>query len=244
MVGFPERFEDSNFALEVTYNYGIRNYDKGKMSIKSIVLGSETKEEEEMFLTRAKDAGFVVMAEENTIIGPDGYCYEIREMEDGNRTERFLSVGFYISQSSLEKTLQFYNENLQLETLLKSDNYVRLGNSDRPHDDVAIELYWNDDEEMRESQPTSFSGRMCLCQSNVSQTYDACVETLGDVCILHKKDTLKDKLGDLEIGIVKDCNGYEICLVTGEVFGKLARSATDLKGPNWRTRKENGAIDD
>lgn len=71
MVGYGP--EDSAYALELTYNYGIESYDKGGGLQRFIIKMEDAK----AALERAKTRGHAVVG--NRVIGPDQYEYELVE---------------------------------------------------------------------------------------------------------------------------------------------------------------------
>jgi hypothetical protein len=48
--------------------------------------------------------------------------------------------------------------------------------------------------------------------------------------------TFLAQLGTLFIAIVKDLDGFEICLVSSETFDKAVLAAADFKGPDYGLR--------
>jgi len=55
--------------------------------------------------------------------------------------------------------------------------------------------------------------------------------------IVHAIMELEETLGTLFIAIVKDPDGFEICLVSSETFDKAVLSAADWVGPNFALRE-------
>merc|ERR1712025_166023 len=54
--------------------------------------------------------------------------------------------------------------------------------------------------------------------------------------IVHPIQVLKEELGDPYIAIIKDLDGFEICLVSSETFDPAVLSAADWVGPDWSLR--------
>ena len=123
MVGYgPEK---DNFALELTYNYGVDHYEKAD-DFRFVAIRSDETEEEfapfrrEYQIRKAKELGYnVVENEEGTFIeGPDQYCYKLintAEKQSGDEYpkstrahEPFLFVSIYVSD--LEKSLKFWRD--------------------------------------------------------------------------------------------------------------------------------------
>ena len=77
MVGYGP--EDANYALELTYNYGVDRYSVGE-GLQRFVLHLPNRDER---LAKAAEAGFRVVHEVDggLVTGPDGYQFEIRELD-------------------------------------------------------------------------------------------------------------------------------------------------------------------
>jgi hypothetical protein len=54
--------------------------------------------------------------------------------------------------------------------------------------------------------------------------------------IVHGIMELEESLGTLFIAIVKDLDGFELCLVSSETFDQAVRAAADFVGPNYALR--------
>ena len=48
---------------------------------------------------------------------------------------------------------------------------------------------------------------------------------------------LEEQLGTLFIAIIKDPDGFELCLVSSETFDKAVAAAADFKEPDWAARE-------
>jgi hypothetical protein len=85
--------EDANFALELTYNYGINSYKFGN-DLQYIALACPAA------ITRAEHLGIPVSG--NTIQGPDNYKYRIIS-DIAGRAERFCVVGLRVANLETAK---------------------------------------------------------------------------------------------------------------------------------------------
>jgi hypothetical protein len=54
--------------------------------------------------------------------------------------------------------------------------------------------------------------------------------------IVHEIMELEENLGTLFIAIVKDLDGFELCLVSSETFDRAVLAAADFKGPDYELR--------
>ena len=103
MIGYGP--ELTNFALELTYNYGIASYKIGN-DLVHIVLSCPAA------ILRARALGYIV-EEEDVIVGPDNYRFKIVQCEKG-RAERFVAVALRVS--SLEASKRYWGDVLGLKT--------------------------------------------------------------------------------------------------------------------------------
>jgi len=104
MVGWGP--EDTNFALELTCNYGIWNYEKGNDFRYIAVKTSAVKQ-------HPASLGYDVRTHENgcqVVTAPDGYEYMLVDTEEGEATEPFLFVSLNVS--SLPQAREFYCQGL------------------------------------------------------------------------------------------------------------------------------------
>lgn len=86
MIGYGP--EHSNFALELTYNYGINGYTFGN-DLQYIAIQSPS------LLERAKHFGCDILLD-NVIAGPDSYNIKVIPQIAG-RAEQFVAVGLRVS---------------------------------------------------------------------------------------------------------------------------------------------------
>jgi hypothetical protein len=100
MIGYGN--ESRNFALELTYNYGISGYKFGN-DLQYIAVSCPAA------LKRAQLGGYPVNG--NTITGPDNYKYKVLPSIQG-REEAFLAVGLRVS--NLQRSLGYWRDVLQL----------------------------------------------------------------------------------------------------------------------------------
>ena len=82
MVGYGP--EDTSYALELTYNYGIDSYERGE-GLQRFVIHMEGAA---AALERARSRGHAV--EGSVVVGPDQYKYEL--LESKPRAEPFGAV--------------------------------------------------------------------------------------------------------------------------------------------------------
>ncbi|CAM9881298.1 unnamed protein product, partial [Phaeothamnion confervicola] len=101
MVGYGP--EDSNFALELTYNYGIDGYESGN-DLLFIALQMDVADTKK----RAEEAGFAVAVEGESVLitGPDKRRYKVVPPQP-DRQERFHVVALNVA--SLPASLRYWS---------------------------------------------------------------------------------------------------------------------------------------
>lgn len=102
MVGYGG--EETNFALELTYNYGIDNYEQGNDLRHIAIKRSALK-------ANPADKGYTEEKDEQGrpfVKTPDGYKFLLVDTDEGPSYEPFLLVS--LNTSDLEKARKFYTE--------------------------------------------------------------------------------------------------------------------------------------
>ena len=106
MVGYNP--EDAAYALELTYNYGIAHYEVGNGLRRFVLTLPETAKK----LARAKELGYA-LAGTDTVIGPDGYSYVLRDAA-AMPSEPFAAV--VLRAADAAGLAQWYGDVLGMET--------------------------------------------------------------------------------------------------------------------------------
>ena len=201
MIGYG--VEDTNFVLELTYNYGIDKYELGNdfqgLHIDSSELFASVKEE-------ANKEGSKVMT------SPDGYLFHIANksaLSGGPVT------GITLASTNMQATVQFWNEVLGLTVFEQSDNEAILG-FDKSQAYVRFVL-------QPQINHAKAYGRVAFSVP-ISELADA--EKLAlekGHKILTPFVTLKTEgKADVSVVIFSDPDGYEICFVGDEGFRELS----------------------
>jgi catechol 2,3-dioxygenase-like lactoylglutathione lyase family enzyme len=229
MVGYAK--ENVAYSLEITYNYGISDYKAGS-GLQEITIGvTDTK----MALSKAKILGYKVEGE--LITGPDKYVFRVRSK--AKRKESFLSVTLHVNQAS--QSALFYTQFLGMQaidmrrkpsgyghdqwTVGYSDSQPSLILTERPKDAAEIQI-------------TQWEGRHAIAlPENTLRVVYARIEAGFPHLVVHPLREIREVLGVLLIAIVKDEDGYEICLVSSETFDKAVSEAADFKPPDWELRR-------
>ena len=224
MVGYET--EDKAFALEVTYNYGIDEYDTGTglqsiaISVDDVDAAVAAAEQDKWEVTRTEDGGAM-------IVGPDEYRYLAvpKASVKKGRAEPF--VGVSLAVADVAKATAFYTSVLNMKALegKGSDSKVVLGYS---ADQVPITLTAT--EGGKAPEISQWEGRNAFSMpAELVQSVYKLMEAEYPSQIIHEMQILDEKLGKLFIAIVRDVDGYELCLVSSETFDPAVLEAADFQ---------------
>jgi catechol 2,3-dioxygenase-like lactoylglutathione lyase family enzyme len=220
MVGYER--EDQAYCLEVTYNYGVYEYETSNALMEFGVGVPDV----EKALEQSRKLGF--KDSEGVITGPDGYKYRPVPKVVG-RVEPFTYVKLRVSK--VEKSKEFYCGLLGMKAFDTPDGPAVAYDEDQVPlllDETDGAPAWKD-----------WAGRHAIAlpaekvQSVYAEIEEKCPEN-----IVHKLQKLDEKLGILYIAIVKDFDGFEQCLVSAETFDKAVTEATNYVGPDWAHRRK------
>lgn len=225
MVGYGP--EDTSYALELTYNYGIDSYERGEgLQRFTIRVPAGT-------LAKAKTLGYEV--DDAVVIGPDGYKYELLEQPaSGASNEPFEMISLRAADPTA--LADWYVSNVPgLKVLAHHPAGVTIG-----FDGTAGTLFTIEAAKGGAApQITQWEGRnaLSLPAATIQKVYKK-IKSESPELIIHDMQELEEKLGTLFIVILRDPAGYEICLVSSETFDPSVRAATNYVGPDWALRKE------
>ena len=252
MVGYGD--EDTHFALELTYNYGIVGYERGD-GLRRFVLWLD---EAAAAAATAAEMGFAVEAVDGAsrVVGPDGYVYELHQTAadpDGilpRRAEPFDTVvlssenpvrlaRWYVSLLGMEHVPLGDVDDLQAIHTRHPPGTIAVGFGGEAGRPSAVRYVF----EPSASRPrvTEWEGRnaIALPESTVRAINARLIEESPEL-IVHELRELHEALGLLVIVIIRDPEGYEICIVSSETFDPSVKAATDHIGPDWARR--NGLL--
>eukprot|EP00595_Chromulina_sp_UTEXLB2642_P000734 CAMPEP_0196764598 /NCGR_PEP_ID=MMETSP1095-20130614/6484_1 /TAXON_ID=96789 ORGANISM="Chromulina nebulosa, Strain UTEXLB2642" /NCGR_SAMPLE_ID=MMETSP1095 /ASSEMBLY_ACC=CAM_ASM_000446 /LENGTH=349 /DNA_ID=CAMNT_0042120597 /DNA_START=181 /DNA_END=1230 /DNA_ORIENTATION=+ len=217
MVGFGP--EISNFVLELTYNYGINEYEFGN-DLQYIALHHP------IALVRAKALGYTIV-HDNIIIGPDNYKYKIINDKKG-QSERFAAIGLRVNDLSNSKDywvdllgLKVFDTLVGLETSTPS---ITVGFAD---EQVKLQLIDLQDNQLVNHALSS--GRIAFGCKLVPPIYELVKASSKADKILTPPLTLPTPgKADVVVTILADRDGYEICFVEDIAFYELATPLYDV----------------
>jgi hypothetical protein len=117
MIGYGP--EDTNFVLELTYNYGIRNYERGNDFNYIRVLSNVAHKNlsDSSYLHTVLDNGFLEVAD------PDGYKFLVGKTESNN--DNILSE-LSLYATNLQKSKTFWSDVLLGKVVNSSESNVSL----------------------------------------------------------------------------------------------------------------------
>lgn len=206
MIGYG--FEDSNFVLELTYNYGIDKYELG-----NDFLGLHI-ESNQVFAS----AGGEKTADGCLVLkSPDGYTFHV---EDKTVPPAGPVAGITLASTNIQKTVEFWNKILGLTIFEQSESMAILG-FDKSQAFIKF-LHQPEIEHAKAYGRVAFS----VPFSELADAEKLALENGHK--ILTPFVTLKtDGKADVSVVIFGDPDGYEICFVGDEGFRELSQFDPD-----------------
>lgn len=214
MIGYGP--ELTNFALELTYNYGIDAYQKGN-DLEYIALSNPA------ILQRAEKFGIEIV--DNTITGPDNYKYKIIPAIAG-RAEQFNVVAFRVV--NLENALKYWVNTLGLKVFETPEGL-------KTTEPSCIVGFGEDQTHLQLIQTPSgvavdhalSSGRIAFACHKVAPIFEM-ITASGDVVQVPPLTLPTPGKADVVVTILNDRDAYEICFVEDEAFYDLATPKYDV----------------
>lgn len=226
MVGWgPEK---TNFAFELTYNYGINGYESGDDVQFFCIACPEA-------VPRAQALGYRIEYDNGVpmICGPDNFKYKI--IDAMPRAERFVAV--VLKTSDVSKSQTYWCDVLGMKNLAIPPG-CNIGNKrvafGWPAGGTALVFV----ETGGEVDHALAAGRIANACDSVEPFFEAAKASGGT--IMNPPITLSTPgKADVVVTILADPDGYEICFVGAEGFYDLAEPLYDLI--DWRLRESRGA---
>lgn len=115
MIGYGP--EDSHFVIELTYNYGVKSYEKGNDFLGITIRSSE-------IIKRAKEMNWAMEEAHGNFVleAPGGYKYNIINEPQPQNKDPVEKVT--LASSNLEKTVKYWNGILGMKIINKTDKTV------------------------------------------------------------------------------------------------------------------------
>jgi catechol 2,3-dioxygenase-like lactoylglutathione lyase family enzyme len=235
MIGY--NMEEKNFALELTYNYGISQYTPGN-DLRFIALRKCALQAD------AGSLGYVIEKDRHSgnevIVGPDGYRFMLVDTSEGDASEPFLFVSIHVAD--LAQALSFHT------AILGAKNLSGNTPGSPPRDDAAVVGFSEEGTRIELVQLTPAmgavdhgmaSGRFATETEDGAPTYIAAkVKSAGVGTIQH--GPIKLQPHNEEVVIVKDVDGYEYCFVDARGFTACVNVAYQHGGQtvDWAFRNK------
>jgi len=239
MIGYEK--EETNFALELTYNYGIDSYQAGN-DYRYIALRASNLKADPATL------GYPVSTDDATgerlVEGPDGYKYMIVDTDEGDAKEPFLFVS--INVADVAKSTKYYTEVLgatKMDTpykgAQKTAESVMLSMGDGSTKLELVQL-----PKGAKVDHALASGRFATETEDGAPFYMAeKVKSAGN-SVLH--GPIKLQPHNEEVAIVDDLDGYEFCFVDARGYTNCVNVAYEAGGTSidydFRARLEAASM--
>lgn len=209
MIGYGP--ESSHFVLELTYNYGVKEYtlgnDFGGITIRSPDV-----------IERAKRLNYPMTQEDNqfVLISPDGYKFFITN--EGSLTDKTDPVRkVTLNCTDLDRSIQYWHETLQMKQVTKSDR--------------SVQLTYHDGEFVLELIQISGPLDRAKAYGRIAFAVPFDLQPKIDERIQQSKNTILTPLISLDtpgkatvrVIILADPDGHEICFVDEEGFTVLSQ---------------------
>lgn len=208
MIGYGP--EDDHFVMELTYNYGIKQYKRGN-DYQGITIWSpkalENIKSQGYNFTQVPDGSVCVEA-------PGGYPFYVVDKDCGDKDPVYKVT---LSVSSLRKSLEYWNKLLGMSIIQQSDTSAELAYSDNQ---CRIELVQISE---MVDHAEAFGRIAFSCPSKqLKDIQDTMKETNNTILTpLVSLDT--PGKATVEVVILADPDGHEICFVGDETFRELSK---------------------
>ena len=215
MIGYGP--ESSNFALELTYNYGIDGYEFGNGLLYIAI-------QQPAALKRIQNTKYQITGTD-IIEGPDNYRYKILPWIS-SRAERFVAIAIRVND--LDNAKKYYLEVLGMQEFLPNP-YLH---SEYPNclvgfnsEQTLLQLI-----KVQDGQKVNHSlsgGRIAFACPSVYPIFDSVIKH-GDIVQVNPLTLPTPGKADVVVTILIDRDAYEICFVEDIAFYQLAEPKYDL----------------
>lgn len=208
MVGYGP--ESSHFVIELTYNYGVTNYELGN-DFGGVTIRSSS------VIERAKASNYPTTMEngKHVLLAPGGYRFLI--INESQPTDKDPVVQVTLNVSDLPKSVYYWNSTLQMKLVVQTDNSAVL-----TYGENQARLQLNKiSEKLNRAQAY---GRIAFAVPGDQQPMIQ--ETIKKnnwpiLTDLIKLDT--PGKASVRVIILADPDGHEICFVDEEGFSELSQ---------------------
>ena len=209
MVGYGS--EDTHFVIELTYNYGVKSYEMGN-DFQGITIFSKSA------FNNVKTKNWPVVSQEGAFVKiacPDGYFFYIHDVDVSGDPVQMWSL----SVTNLQKSIEYWNDLLEMPLMEKKDNYAVLCYKDSPNK-CALRLV---EIEEKINRGTYFGRTAFSCPAAEQEGLQAKMEAAKQTILVPyiRLDTPGKQT--VSVIILADPDGHEICFVEDEGFRKLSQ---------------------
>jgi len=189
--------EDNHFVAELTYNYGVRTYEPGNMHIATLIKSPTLSS--------------------STIKSPCGYRFDIIQSESDK-----TSCGVRLASSDLKRTENFWISLAKLNIIEKTESKISF-NYPTNNDGIWIEF-----EKVENIKPGGNYGRTAISwPTDKLDEVESTVVSFGGKVLTSKLVLPTPGKADVEVVIVADPDGHEVCFVGDEGFRDLSKTDPD-----------------
>ncbi|KAH9495932.1 Glyoxalase domain-containing protein 4 [Bulinus truncatus] len=207
MVGYGP--EDDHFVIELTYNYGIGSYKMGNDFL-GITIHSET------ILDTAKKAGYPVTEEGDKVgilISPDGYKFRVINKPSEGDPIKVVSL----ASSNLQKSVDFWTRLCGMQIFSQEINTATLG-----YDKEQCKLELIDIGQIVD-HGTAFGRIAFSCPGTELPQLEENMKSENQTIIKPLVSLDTPGKATVQVVILADPDGHEICYVGDEGFRELSR---------------------
>jgi len=227
--------KSSSFSLELTYNYGIDKYTKGN-DLRYVAISDPSGEKAKA----ARELEYTIVdheVENNKLVtGPDGYQYLLYQKPpfstEDNNEEQFLYVS--LNCSDLRKTREYWVDVLGFQVFSDESKSLIVGPSASQTKLEFVEI----------SEPIDHAkayGRIAFATKQEIKGIAQRVRDAGHTILTEPIVLDTPGKASVEVVILADPDGYEICFVGEEAFIDLSTVKAGDEVVDWAVRQEKGA---
>lgn len=206
MVGYGP--EDSHFVVELTYNYGIGSYALGN-DFRGITVKSKE------VLERAQKNQYPVVQENGQAVlqSPDGYkFFVVPEQTEGDPVQKVS-----LSCTNLSKSVDYWNKLCGMKVYSSDDKTALLGFGDNQ---CKLELVAI---EGKIDRATAFGRIAFACPRQELPGIQKSMQEAGQTILTPLVSLDTPGKATVEVVILADPDGHEICFVGDEAFRELSQ---------------------
>lgn len=211
MIGFGP--EDTHFVLELTANTGIKSYALGN-DFRHIALRKT-----DSLAQRCSEKHILIGENDNIIVtDTDNYAYKLVQLDEADRYHESTDPVLYVSLSTpdLQRCKQFYTEVLGMKVYRQDENSILVGYASNQSKLEFVQL----DKGVELKHGEAF-GRLAIATPSVSHIHD--LVQRNNVTVVTGPIVLSTPgKADVEVIIIQDPDGYEICYADEKGFYALA----------------------